>query len=158
MISLTLLFSSYDSVVKQARSIIRAGIIRASARGLGLPPWYAPIIAREKYAPCVGTRDCRAPALPGPALRNYVRIDDPRVEPEKLAARGEMPLDARPDLAYGLLPAAAGEQRSQDTPRIPETRSHSDLNSRFPWQHCFQTSLWRRVYPLELVPRVRALS
>ena len=56
-------------------------------------------------------------------------VDDPRVE--KLAARGagEMPLDARPDLAYGLLPAAAGEQRSQDTPRRPETRSHSDLDS-----------------------------
>ena len=45
---------------------------------------------------------------------------------------------ARPDLAYGLLPAAAGEQllpaaageqRSQDTPRIPETRPHSDLDS-----------------------------
>ena len=50
-------------------------------------------------------------------------VDDPRVE--KLAARGagEMPLDARPDLAYGLLPAAAGEQRSQDTPRIPGLRS-----------------------------------
>ena len=105
---------------------IRAGIIRA--RGLGPPPWYAPIIALEKYAPCVGTRDFRAPALPGPALRNYVRIDDPRVrvEPEKFkfAARGvERHLDARPDLAYGLLPAAAGEQRSQDTPRIPGLRS-----------------------------------
>ena len=56
----------------------------------------------------------------------------PGLEKLRLAARGVEPrrhLDARPDLAYGRLPAAAGEQRSQDTPRRPEARSHSDLDA-----------------------------